>query len=248
MLAKIKYSMLAVAAVLMLGFKPTVSHAVPALQLDIEGGSYDFTTETIVANSDPFTLYAFLSTNNYNLLSDSFYLSVAVLPSLEYDPAGFDLGSFSLNGTSYNVTSDMYYGTPPVEEYYNTFDGGDLAPHGVFPTYFYEHEFQFDGNDTTARYNTQDRAITGTIDTENGLMYYVSFSIDTTRLASDYVLHFDLYNTKVKRGGDIDISMFAPFSHDAESSRKVPEPGTLILLGSGLVGFYVHGRMRKKRS
>ncbi|MBZ0220477.1 MAG: choice-of-anchor N protein [Candidatus Methylomirabilis sp.] len=247
MLAKIKYSMLAVAAVLVLGFKPSTSHAVPALQLDIEGGSYDSTTQTIVANSDPFTLYAFLRTNDSNLLSDSFYLSVAVLPSLGYDSEGLDLGSFTLNGVSYDVTSDMYYGTPPVEEYYNTLDGNDLGPHDVYPTYFYEHEFQFDENLTTARYNTQDRATTGTVETENGLMYYISFSIDTTQLAADYVLHFDLYNTKVKRGGDIDISMFAPFSHDAES-KKVPEPGTLILLGSGMVGFYAHSRLRRKRS
>lgn len=244
MFTKMKYAMLAVAAVTVLVLTPVASHAVPALQLDIEGGSYDHATETIVANSDPFTLYAFLSTNNHNLLSDSFYLSIAVLPSLEYDPEGLDLGTFTLNGASYNVTSDMYYGNPPVEAYYNAFDGGDLPPHGVFPTYFLEHEFQFDSGDTIARYNTQDRAIDGTIDGEPGLMYYVSFSIDTTQLAAGHVLHFDLYNTKVTRGGDIDISMFAPFSHDAESS-KVPEPGTLILLGSGMIGFYLQGRLRK---
>ncbi|HAS18026.1 MAG TPA: hypothetical protein DCR39_09160, partial [Nitrospiraceae bacterium] len=33
---------------------------------------------------------------------------------------------------------------------------------------------------------------------------------------------------------DCDITQFAPFSHDAES-KKVPEPSTLILLGTGLV-------------
>jgi threonine dehydrogenase-like Zn-dependent dehydrogenase len=34
----------------------------------------------------------------------------------------------------------------------------------------------------------------------------------------------------------VDVThLFAPFSHDAESSQ-VPEPGTVMLLGSGLVG------------
>jgi hypothetical protein len=37
-------------------------------------------------------------------------------------------------------------------------------------------------------------------------------------------------------GYDIDINSFAPFSHDAEGSHKVPGPTTMLLLVLGLAG------------
>ena len=72
-------------------------------------------------------------------------------------------------------------------------------------------------------------------------MYYAALTIDTSLLDTDYVIHFDLYNTKLKRGGDIDVTQFAPFSHDAQSAA-VPEPSTVLLLGSGLVGLWASRR------
>jgi len=55
-----------------------------------------------------------------------------------------------------------------------------------------------------------------------------------------------LYNTELgKESSDIDVNQFAPFSHDAQSS-KVPEPTTMLLLGLGLVGLAGVGRRIKK--
>ncbi len=64
--------------------------------------------------------------------------------------------------------------------------------------------------------------------------------VDTSLLDSDYAIHFDLYNTKLKSNGDIDVTQFAPFSHDAQGCTNcVPvsdsEPSTLILLSPVLV-------------
>src|SRR3989304_10118958 len=172
-----------------------ISLATHTLQLDIEGGTYDMSTETIVASADPFKLYAYLIPNSSNTLSDYYYLSMALTPKRD---ASGSLGTFSFDSTTIDVTSDMEYGTPPLETYLGdiaTTDPGDLPGHGIFETYFYEHEFQFSSSQQISRYNTQDRAIAGgPIPTSGTGMYYIVFDIDTTDLDINYNIHFDLYN------------------------------------------------------
>jgi hypothetical protein len=57
-------------------------------------------------------------------------------------------------------------------------------------------------------------------------------------------LHFDLYDHFLGSNG-IQYK-FAPFSHDADITT-VPEPGTMILLGSGLVGLAGWGRKKFRK-
>lgn len=226
------------------------AQAIPTLQLDIGGGTYDFTTETIVSPGEVFTLYAFLIPNSKNLLSDTYYISAAVSPAVEQP--GDNLGSFSFNGDIIDVTAEMTYGVAPLENITTLqgWDKGDLPKHSIFPTYFSEFGFNFSAGNQINQYNTQDRAISdGPIDLDyesSGGMYYAGFTIDTSNLNSDYVIHFDLYNTKLLTSGDIDITQFAPFSHDAESCHgctPVPEASTVLLLGAGFAGLWIFKRL-----
>jgi hypothetical protein len=216
--------------------------AIPTLQLDILGGTYDPTTQTIIAPGSTFTLYAYLIPNNSNTLEDLYYISAALVPILT--PPGDNLGSFIFNGQTIYVTENMVYGIPPLETRLSP-DRGDLSSHGIFQTYFTQFGFQFTG-DQIAQYNTQDRAISGgSIPTTGTGMYFASFVVDTSNLGGGYAIHFDLYNTTILNG-DVDVTKFAPFSHDAQSV-PVPEPSTLLLLGSGLMGAWLFGRKKFKR-
>src|SRR5688500_2181747 len=113
--------------------------ALPTLQLDIAGGVYDPVTETIVATSDPFVVSAILTPKTgatqaqiNALLADTYYVSAALTPKI--GPTNSVLGSFTMNGTSYNATSGMTYGVPPLESIASLTgqDSGDLAKHDIF--------------------------------------------------------------------------------------------------------------------
>lgn len=211
------------------------SHAIPTLQLDIQGGYYDSSTQTIMSNGSPFTLYAYLIPDSGALLTNTYYISAAVVPQV--GPTGQNIGSFAFNGTPINVTSDMVYGTPPIETVATQLhDSHDLSTHSIFETYFKQFSFMFNSSNKATAYNTQDNTGVGPTPNPSGSMYYQAFTIDTSSLLTNYAIHFDLYNTLVANGGDIDVKSFAPFSHDAQSGHKVPEPSTLLLLDAGLAG------------
>lgn len=263
-----KYSI--VISIIYILMQVSVVQALPHLQLDIFGGYYDAGTETIMSNGNAFTLYAYLipdnSTNGPNaLLSDTYYISAAVVPKV--GPGAAALGSFSFNSVPINATGDMHYGTPPLESYAQLSDPGDLSKHGIFETYFSEFAFKFDQNNKADPYNTAETPGVGPTPDTNGTMYFNAFTVDTSSLAANYFIHFDLYNSlstpltekvcsgsgryrtcvDVVVGNDNDINSCAPFSHDAQSSNSVPEPNTFMLLGSGLLGLVFFGRRKFRK-
>ncbi len=227
------------------------SWAVPKLQLDIVGGSYDTTTQTTVSSGPIFTLEA-LAQSSYVAEevaagSPKFYISAAITPNNNGNQSGFPaFGSFSINGVSYNA-GNLLFGRPPVENgTYEDPNGNpnndNLPPHGIFPTYFAEIEFEFDQSATVPSYNTADPGDAG-----QGTLARQTFAIDASGLLPGYEVHFDLYDTtfktitsngnprtRVTLGTDESLGNFAPFSHDAESGggRDVPDAGsTMALLG-----------------
>ena len=213
-------------------FASTAS-AIPSLQLDISDGVYDTTTETVVATTAMFDLYALIDMDLLDV-GDTFYISAALSPQVEEGIQ--DLGSFVFGVETVDVTKDMIYGTPPADSTLK-----DISPHSIFPTYYKEFEFTLDpaSFSIVPAYNVEP----GDSDPDaDGLatgddMYLVPFAVDVSGLSVDYIIHFDLYTFV---DGHLKT---APYSHDAESA-PVPEPSTLLLLGAGIAGLAIYRRKK----
>jgi PEP-CTERM motif len=241
------------------------ANAFPSLQLGIAGGTYDNSSETIIASSTAFSLYAYLIPNGKNPINDIYTISMSVSPQIH---SSTNLGSFTVNGDVINVSSGMNYGIPPADATIETAPGGDshdLETHSVFPTYFTQRSFSFSLLDKSAKFDTADHPSFGP---QAGTgMYFKKFDIDVSNLDPNYSIHFDLYNTAeitktdciTKYGkkvctttptGQLDITDKAPFSHDAQSGHggggppnETPEPATLLLIAFGL--FFLANRQKQ---
>ncbi len=216
--------------------------AIPDIQLFIDGATYDWQEQSwVLASTGSIDLYV-ISAND---AVDDIIVSVALGQSDNPHEMSVNFGGTMINNT------DWVYGFPPLPPEFSP--GGDLARHSVYPTYFAEVH--------TGAYGLGMMVGDVQPDTLNGGVYWdptptpafpaaeasqsgewKMFTVDINGPIGSSV-HFDAYT--VDENGN--ILRFAPFSHDA-STTIVPEPGTFVLMGSGLLGLGFRFYRKRKRS
>lgn len=228
----------AVLALCALALGATPARALPVLQLTVAGGTYVGSSETTVAGSGEFVLYALGDPGRVHP-GDTFYISAALEQGTAHSdstvgPAPVAAGSFTFNGQSIDATGDMTFGQA----------GGSLQTHGEYLTYYRQFAFTFTGARTTA-FNAQTATPGGPLAAgcTADCLYFDSFVVNVDNLDPAYSIHFDLYHL----AADGTVDRFAPFSHDAQSGRggDLPEPGTLALFGLALAGTICRDRRRR---
>jgi hypothetical protein len=228
----IRHLALALITVSLVALISGTAFAVPTLQLFSENATYDPVTQSWIITENPFVLQI-LGADQPNQLSliDDVTLFIAVPDSS---------GSITIQGISTSLESgafgpltfdddDIINGEPPF--------AGQFPPHGIYPTFFISiplEDLQVnDASDTIINSVDIAEGITppGT-DTGDIDLYQISYS-------GFSFLHMDLVGTTHYSGNKPSSQEFAPFSHDATA---VPEPGTVMLLGGGLIGLALYRR------
>ncbi len=218
------------------------TYAVPHLQLFIDGATYDWDTQTwVLASTGSVDLYVISANEEHT----GVIVSMALSGFGEFeDPTS----SVSVTGFGYDQ-SIWDYGFGPITTV-ETWDGSDDLPrHGIFPTWFAEvntedYNMSQDVGDVQPGPDFWDPSPDGSGPANaRGEVRVFNLSIDAPLGTS---VHFDAY-TLMNEGllADIVIDEFAPFSHDA-TTTIVPEPGTILLMSTGLLGLGLSAIRRRK--
>lgn len=222
------------------------AYAVPHLQLFIDGATYDWDTQTwVLATTGSVDLYV-ISANETH---DNVYVSMALMGFEESENPTGDVSITGFNGTP----SVWDWGYAPIDFVPNDEWGGgndELPRHGIFPTWFAEvNTGYYDTSGFVGDVQPGSDFWDPTIDgpgPANAVGQYKLFGLSISAPVGTAV-HFDAYtyaNGLIVDGSPIDE--FAPFSHDG-TTTIVPEPGTILLMSTGLLGMGLAAYRRRKR-
>jgi hypothetical protein len=195
-------------------FLSSSAFAVPALTLYSPDATYDFSTQTWVVGSGNFELWLIAANTDTKPL-----YGVRIVAALGYGESPAD-GALTIGSTTF-MSSDYYYGIPPSAP-----DSGSYPPHGIYPTDYVEF---YVGDILDAPETVMDMQPGGG-GTAPGKIFKYQVSTTYSMVHFDGYGYYDPYHFK-----------FVPNSHDVE---VVPEPGTMLLFGIGLIG---GGLLRRKK-
>lgn len=221
-----------------------IAHALPALQLYLEGATYDQATETWVGNytsGGTLRLWAIGAVGDYGTISN---VKLAIAYASGDDPIISLTGSTTggLGGFTDASRSDSptFIQTKTDGSVPKLTSGSSLPSHGVYGAGTAWSEY---GLGNLAHKDSPVADFAPTFPSPSNKWGQINV-YEITISGTDWV-HFDLYDNYVS-GSKVKY-VFAPFSHDAEGNR-VPDGGmTLLLLGLGIAGLGVYRQSARRR-
>ena len=222
--------------------------AIPILQVYLEGATYDGDSDTWIVDdaSGPLRLWTIGNVGgegSKGTISDVrlavAYASTSPAPVITLTP--------STTGGYGGFTDPSTPSAPPLVQTVTDgsipklSDGKDLPSHGIYGAGTDWQEFYL------GHFSLKDSPIADFMSAfpDAGLPGEGQINVyEVSAAGFSGTLHFDLYDSV--QAGNKARAVFAPFSHDGEGTPGdvVPEPGTLMLLGAGAVGYIA--RLRKR--
>ncbi len=214
------------------------AHAVPSLQLYIDGATYDASDETwVVGPGSPVTLWLIgnpataggFDLTNLHIVAgydaaDAGGVSITLTPTTTGDSVFTDT---SLPATPMSDGAETVGSAPLMNS------GASLASHGEYGSDTAWQSWSLNDDMLLSELDSPIADFDATVPTSStgtGIIhaYEVTFSGTDT-------LHFDAFGTR--NGSDV----FVPFSHDA--GTMISEPATIAIFAIGLIGLgYMHRR------
>lgn len=210
------------------------------LQIYIVGATYDTITDTWVVNSPTFQLWVIGDSPVDGVSLTAAYLTgesgtISLTPTTTGGFGGFtDPSTPGAPGSPFFSAPDQ---VPQLS------DGSYLPKHGIYgPGSGHSFEQWSIGDFTsTTESPLGDFQVSFPSPSATQFGQINAYNVAVTGFTQ---VHFDAFNTVMAGNHGTTLAINAPFSHDAET--QVPEPGTMVLLGSGLMGLVGTRFARKK--